>query len=59
MITLIGRLSTTLLGTTLTTRNMANLLDGLSLPYKKTKIPTLTIPYLLILYILTEALSSI
>ena len=56
---LINRLLTTLLSTTPTARNMANPLDGLSLPYKKTKILTLTTLYLLTLYILTEALSSI
>ena len=56
---LINRLSTTLLNTTLTARNIANPLNGLSLPYKKTKILTLTILYLLILYILIKALSSI
>ena len=55
----ISRLSTTLLSTTSTTKNMVNTLDGLSLRYKKTKILILIILYLLILYTLTEALSSI
>ena len=59
MMMLISRLLTTLLGTTPTTRNTVSLPDGLSLYYKKTKILILTIPFLLILYILTEALSSI
>ena len=57
MMTLISRLSTTLLGTAPTVRNIENPLDGLSLYYKKTKIPTLTILSLLTLYILTETLS--
>ena len=56
---LINRPLTTLLSTTPTAKNIANPLDGLSLPYKKTKISTSTTPYLLILCILTEALSSI
>ncbi len=50
---------TTLLSTTPIARNTANPLGSLSLPYKKTKILTLTTPYLLTLYILMEALSSI
>ena len=56
---LISRLLTTLLSTAPTARNTANPLGGLSLYYKKTKIPTLTILFLLILYILMEALSFI
>jgi hypothetical protein len=52
MIILISRLLTTLLSTAPTTRNIANPLDGLSLPYEKTKILTLTTLYLLnIIYI--------
>ncbi len=54
---LTNRLLTTSLSTTPTARNIVNPLDGLSSPYEKTKILTLTTPYLLILYILTEALS--
>ena len=56
---LTNRLLITSPNTALTARNIANPLDGLSSPYKKTKIPTLTTLYLLTLYILTEALSSI
>jgi hypothetical protein len=56
---LINKLLTTLLSTALTARNIANPLNGLSLSYKKTKTLTLTTLYLLILYILIEALSSI
>ena len=56
---LISKLLTALLGTAFITRNIANPLDGLSLHYKKTKILILTTLYLLILYILTEALSFI
>ena len=50
---------TTLLSTTPIARNTANPLGSLSLPYKKTKTLTLTTLYLLILYILIEALSFI
>ena len=56
---LISRLLTTLLSTAFTAKNTANPLNSLSLYYKKTKIPILTILFLLILYILTEVLSSI
>jgi hypothetical protein len=56
---LISKLLTTLLGTAPTARNIVNLLDSLSLHYKKTKILILTILYLLILYILIEALPPI
>ena len=56
---LINRSLTTSLSTIFTTRNMANPLDCLSLPYKKIKILTLTTPYLLTLCILMEALSFI
>jgi len=55
---LISRLSTILLSTVPTAKNIVNLLDSLSLHYKKTKTPILTILSLLILYILTETLSS-
>ena len=58
MIILINRLLTILLSTAPTTRNTANPLNSLSLPYKKTKIPTLTTLYSSILYILTEVLFS-
>ena len=56
---LTNRLLTTLPSTAPTAKNIVNPPDSLSLPYKKTKIPTLTTLYLLILYILIEALSSI
>ena len=56
---LISKLLTALLGTAFTAKNIANPLDGLSLYYKKIKILILTTLYLLILYILTEALSFI
>ena len=56
---LISRLLTTLLSIASTAKNTANPLDGLSSYYKKTKILILTILFLLILYILIEALSSI
>jgi hypothetical protein len=54
-----SRLLTTLLGTALTARNTVNPLNNLSLHYKKTKILISTIPFLLTLCILTEALSFI
>ena len=56
---LTSRLLTTSLGTASTIKNTVNPLDGLSLHYKKTKILILIILYLLTLYILTKALSSI
>jgi hypothetical protein len=56
---LISRLLTTLLSTTPIAKNIANPLNSLSLYYKKTKILTLTVLFLLILCILTEVLSSI
>jgi hypothetical protein len=56
---LTSRSLTTLLGTAPTARNMANPLNSLSLYYKKTEILISTILFLLILYILIEALSSI
>jgi hypothetical protein len=59
MIILISRLLITSLGTALTIKNIVNPLDGSSLYYKKTKILTLTIPFLLTLCILIEALSFI
>ena len=58
-ITLISRLLTILLSTIPTTKNTANLLDSLSLHYKKTKTLILTIPSLLILYTLIKTPSSI
>jgi len=57
MIILISRSLTTSLSTIPTARNTANPLDSLSLHYKKTKILTLTILFLLILCILMETLS--
>ena len=56
---LISRLLTTLLGTALTAKNTVNPLDSSSSRYKKTKILISITLYLLILYILTEALSFI
>ena len=56
---LISGLLTTLLGTASTVKNIVNPLDGLSSYYKKTKILISTTLYLLILYTLIEALSSI
>jgi len=47
------------LSITPTARNTANPLDSLSLCYKKTKILILIILFLLTLYTLIEALSSI
>ena len=58
MTMLINRLLTIPLSTVLIARNIVNPLDGSNLYYKKTKIPILTILFLLILYILIEALSS-
>jgi len=58
MIILISRLLTTSLSTVPITKNTARLLDGLNSHYKKTKIPILTIPFLLILCILMGVLFS-
>jgi hypothetical protein len=55
---LISRSSTTLLNTAPTARNTANPLSGSSSHYKKTKIPISIIPFLLTLYTLIKALSS-
>ena len=57
MIILINKPLTTSLSTIFTVKNTVNPLNGLSLHYKKIKTPILIILFLLILYILTEALS--
>ena len=59
MMTLTSKLLTILLSIIPITKNKANPLNNSNSHYKKTKIPILTILFLLILYILIKTLCSI